>query len=104
MKVTGPGGAAVPVVSDGSAARTSPPLLGLYQVTIDGRTEARVAAPSEREVDLRPRRLSPALATRRGGDSHASIDVSPGIAMALLFLVTLELLFRVRAGRKAATA
>jgi len=56
-------------------------------------------APIAREVDLRPRRLSPSLATRAVGDSRASVDASPAIAVALLLLVTLELLLRLYAGR-----
>jgi len=99
VKITGPTGTAVPVVADGHSAGAVPPLVGLYRLVTNGRTEARVVAPIAREVDLRPRRLSPSLATRAVGDSRASVDASPAIAVALLLLVTLELLLRLYAGR-----
>jgi hypothetical protein len=95
------GGEEVASVRDGTVQRVSPPRLGLYQIDSAGRPELRVAAPVEREVDLRPRRLAPAAATHTVGDTHASVDASPGIAVVLLLLVTAELLLRLRAGQKA---
>ena len=101
VTITGPRGEDVAVVPDEVAPRAAPSHVGLYRLKVDGRTEARVVAPAQREVDLRPRRLALAAAARAFGENRASIDASPALAMMLLALLTLELGLRIRAGRKA---
>jgi hypothetical protein len=99
LAVEGPRGS-VPVVRDGAfaGARAVPSLIGTYTITVDGKTELRVAAPIAREIDLRPRAAAPAAAAGNGfGDSHASIDASPSVALALLALLALEMALRLRA-------
>jgi hypothetical protein len=88
------------VTTTGEAAgtlRTTPPLLGLYSLEVDGHAELRVAEAVVREVDLRPRRLDAGAAGRGAGPTRATLDISPYIAFALLGLVTAELLLRLRA-------
>jgi hypothetical protein len=102
LTVEGPRGS-VSIVRDGALARVVPPLIGSYTITVDGKTELRVAAPIAREIDLRPRAAAPAAAAGNGfGDSHAAIDASPGVALALLSLLALEIALRLRARARAA--
>src|SRR4029077_5802430 len=97
----GPGGQLAPIRDDGVASLT-PSLLGTYRVAVDGQVETRVAAPDERELDLRPRAVTTgppeaALGERRGG-----VDVSGEVAMALLALTALEMALRVWTSRTGA--
>jgi hypothetical protein len=93
VEVTGPGGP-LRVSWEGNEPRAEPGAIGPYQVTIDGKSEARVAAPSEAELNLTPRPAAE-TATKKGiGESRASVDVSPVIAVLLLGLMTLELILR----------
>ena len=84
-------GRARPARDDGVVSLT-PSLLGSYRVKVDGRTETRVAAPGERELDLRPR---PAASTnrRRGRRRAAAPRSTPAdeVALALLGLMALEM-------------
>jgi hypothetical protein len=105
LKVEGPGGGAVPIVRDGSLARAVPALLGAYKVSLAGKWQTRVAMPVAGEMDLRPRAAASGAETATLGDAHASVDVSWGVALALLALVAAELALRVdRARRPEATA
>ncbi len=95
-------GALVPARDDGAVSLT-PSLLGSYLVKVDGRTETRVAAPGERELDLRPR---PAASTNPGaavGERRASVDASGEVALALLALMALEMGLRLWTRRPLAT-
>jgi hypothetical protein len=78
----------------------TPTLIGAYRITIDGKTETRVASPHARELDLRPR----AAASRTGGEGvgerRAAVDVSEQVALALLAAVALELALRVASRRR----
>ncbi len=99
LAVVGPRGA-LPITRDGAIARVAPPLVGAYRVTLAGKTQTRIAAPVAAEMDLRPRAI--AAATQRGalGETHAAVDVSWGVALALLALVFAELAVRVQRARR----
>ena len=102
VEATGPAGALVPARDDGVVSLT-PSLLGSYLVKVDGRTETRVAAPGERELDLRPR---PAASTNPGaavGERRASVDASGEVALALLALMAVEMGLRLWQRRPLAT-
>ena len=100
LVVEGPGGAGLPVVRDGAAARVVPPLVGVYRVTTGGKTETRVAAPVAVEMDLRPRAAGTAAQAGSLGEAHSSVDVSWGVALVLLGLVAAELGLRVQRTRR----
>jgi Mg-chelatase subunit ChlD len=100
VTVTGPGGADVPVQGDGPSLRVAPPHIGFYRLQVDGRNEGRVAEPASRELDLRPRSFSAAAGGRAFGENRSAIDASPALAVGLLGLLVLELVLRIRAGRK----
>jgi hypothetical protein len=63
----------------------------------------RVAAPVEREVDLRPRPVAPAAGSTSLGDVRAKLDLSPYLAVVLLALLVAELSLRAIAGKTGAT-
>jgi hypothetical protein len=96
LQVEGPAGPLATSREHG-VVKVVPTLLGAYRISVDGRTEVRVAAPLAREIDLRPRRVAPATGGSALGERHASVDVSWFIALALLGLTTVELLMRVYA-------
>ncbi len=100
---TGPGGA-IDLVREGGRAKLSPPLVGAYHVTIDGKDELRVAAPAPRETDLRPRRAKTETSASSLGATQAKVDVSGQIAVALLALLLAELVLRLRAQRSSPSA
>jgi len=100
---TGPSGT-IELIHDGGRTKLSPPLAGAYHVTIDGKDELRVAAPIARETDLRPRALKSQEASSHLGATQAQVDISPHIAIALLLLLTIEMVLRVRAQRDAQPA
>jgi hypothetical protein len=102
VEVTGPAGALVPSREDGVASLT-PSLLGSYRVKVDGRTETRVAAPDERELDLRPRPVASAPPGEAIGERRASVDASGEVALALLALMALEMALRLWQRRPLAT-
>jgi hypothetical protein len=99
LTVEGPHGP-LAITRDGSAARVAPPLIGAYRVTFAGNVQARVAAPVAAEMDLRPRGISPSAAHGMLGDTHASVDVSWSVALALLALVFAELVVRAERARR----
>jgi len=94
----GPSGA-IDLVREGGRAKLSPPVVGAYHVTIDGKDELRVAAPIARETDLRPRALKSQEASSHLGATQAQVDISPYVAVALLLLLFAELALRLRAGQ-----
>jgi von Willebrand factor type A domain/Aerotolerance regulator N-terminal len=95
LVVEGPAGA-LPIVRDGAVARVVPSLVGSYAVTIGGRKETRVAAPLAAEMDLRPRATAAVSQGGSLGETHASVDISWGVALVLLALVAAELALRVQ--------
>jgi hypothetical protein len=99
LAVDGPGGA-LAIARDGSVARAAPPVIGVYEVTVAGKTERRVAAPIAAEMNLRPRRVVAAPRGDAVGDDHASVDVSWVVALALLAFVAAELALRVDRARR----
>jgi hypothetical protein len=99
VQATGPAGA-VTTTRENSVFRLAPDLIGAYRITVDGKAETRVAAPVEREIDLRPRRVAPASAASGFGERRAQVDVSGQVALVLLGLAALELVLRVVSGRR----
>jgi hypothetical protein len=77
------------------AWRVVPDLAGAYEVTVDGRTEHRVAAPIPRELDLRPRAAASAGAAEQVGVRRGTADASGAVALILLGLMGIELALRV---------
>jgi hypothetical protein len=98
-KATGPDGP-IDLVHEGGRAKLTPPVIGAYHVTVDGRDELRVAAPVAKETDFRPRRAKAQEGASRLGATQAQVDASPHIAVALLALLLAELVLRVRARRE----
>ncbi len=76
-----------------------PGSIGRYVVKDGERSELRVAAPAPLELDFRPRAFKSKASEDKLGESHAKVDVSSKIALALLALISLELVLRV--GRRA---
>ncbi|WP_437654202.1 VWA domain-containing protein [Sorangium sp. So ce1182] len=98
----GPAGReALPVAEVERRLRVSPPLAGLYELTLDGERSTRVVSVPEREIDLRPRRVADSARAAELGGMSASIDASPYVALALLLLLAAELLLRALGARRA---
>ncbi|XXY45436.1 VWA domain-containing protein [Sorangium sp. So ce269] len=98
----GPAGReALPVAEVERRLRVSPPLAGLYELTLDGERSTRVVSVPEREIDLRPRRVADSARSAELGGMSASIDASPYVALALLSLLAAELLLRALGARRA---
>jgi hypothetical protein len=95
---SGPG--PVAVSHDEGVARVVPSLVGIYRITVDGKTETRAAAPVARELDFRPRPASPATSGDGMGERRAAVDVSGQVALALLALVAAEIALRAWSRRK----
>ena len=93
VEADGPAGKIVASRDDGTL-RVVPQLIGPYRFTVDGTKELRVAAPSARELDLRPRPVAPAATSASLGGGVAVVDVSWTIALALLGLVAMETIVR----------
>jgi hypothetical protein len=103
VDVTGPAGK-LEVARGDDGIHATPPLLGVYRVTVDGQGETRVASAAARELDLRPRPFGPAGDGAALGERRAAVDASGPVAVALLGLVALELALRVGARRRASVA
>ncbi|WP_437953910.1 VWA domain-containing protein [Sorangium sp. So ce296] len=102
-RAEGPAGReALPVVEVERRLRVSPPLAGLYELTLDGERSTRVVSVPEREIDLRPRRVAESARAAELGGMSASIDGSPYVALLLLALLAAELLLRALGGRREA--
>jgi hypothetical protein len=93
VDVRGPQGALPGLRTDGQW-RFEPAEIGAYAVTVDGKTETRVAAPDTRELDLRPRPVAPEVVGTGVGQRSAAVDMSPGVALVLLGLWTAEIVLR----------
>jgi hypothetical protein len=85
---------------DEGVPRLVPPLVGLYRITVDGKAEARVAAPVARELDLRPRAAAAGTGGEGMGERRAAVDISGQVALALLALVAAEIALRAWSRRK----
>ena len=89
----GPQGPLV-VTREAGVLRFVPPVVGGYQITIDGAKELRVAAPVAREIDFRPRAVAPGARSSALGGAVMNVDVSWIVALVLLGLVAAELALR----------
>ncbi len=94
--VVGPGG---PVETRREQGRVVlvPPLVGAYTIVDGDRTEVRAAAPAALELDFRPRAFKSKASEDKLGESHAQVDISSKVALALLALLLAELVLRLRA-------
>jgi hypothetical protein len=98
----GPGGIPpasepVHVSREAGEPRIVPATLGVYHLTIDGKKETRVVAPVRAEMNLASRAIADTAMAKSLGDSRAAIDASPVLALALLGLMMIELVLRLRA-------
>lgn len=97
LEVRGPMGDAVPATEEATRKLVVPELLGSYEAMLDGEKLVRIAATSERETDLRPRKVAEAARSTSLGEVRAKIDISPWLATMLLGLMVAELGLRLRA-------
>jgi hypothetical protein len=102
LEVLGPGRTPLHLVEEATAKIVVPDKIGVYDISLDGDKLTRVAAPVEREVDLRPRDVAPAARSSSLGDVRAKLDLSPYLAVALLALLVAELTLRAIAARSGA--
>ncbi len=86
----------LPLIEADRRTRVAPALTGLYEVTLDGEKEMRVATVPEREIDLRPRPLVQDARDAKLGGSAGAVDISAYVALLLLALSSGELLLRLR--------
>jgi len=91
LEVVGPDKAHLRVTDDGTSKLVVPDKIGTYDIKLDGDKLIRLAAPAEREVDLRPRPVNPQTRAASLGDIRAKLDVSPHVAALLLALFVVEL-------------
>jgi hypothetical protein len=99
LEVVGPGRRALHLIEEPTAKVAVPDQIGVYDISLDGDKLTRVAAPVEREVDLRPRDVTPGARSSSLGDVHAKLDLSPYLAVVLLALLVAELTLRAVAAR-----
>jgi hypothetical protein len=99
LEVVGPDKAKLRVAEEGTRKVVVPDRIGAYDITLDRDKLTRVVAASEKEVDGRPRRVSPASQSSSLGDTRARVDLSPYLAIGLLALLVSELALRLRARR-----
>jgi hypothetical protein len=99
LEVTGPDKTRLRTTEDANGKSVVPDRIGVYDVVLDGDKLIRLAAPAEREVDLRPRAARPETRASALGDIRAKLDVSSHIAVLLLALFVAELGLRIWARR-----
>jgi hypothetical protein len=107
VEVLGPDRGSLRFIEEATAKVAVPDKIGVYEISLDGDKLTRVAAPVEREVDFRPRAVSPGARSTSLGDVRAKLDFSPYLAALLLGLLVAELSLRAlaaRAGGRAAVA
>ena len=97
LEVTGPSGVQLHTADDDGRKAVVPDLLGRYEIKVDRDTLVRVAAPVERELDLRPRGAVAGTRASSLGDTRAKVDLSPYVAGVLLLLFVAELGLRAHA-------
>ena len=73
--------------------------IGVYEITLDGDKQVRVASAAEREVDMRPRPATQQTKSTSLGDVRSRVDLSPYLAVVLLALLVAELALRIWARR-----
>ena len=93
VEADGPGGRLIASRDEG-ALRIVPTLIGPYRLTVDGTKELRVAAPAQREIDLRPRAVVATATASSLGGGVSVVDISWMVALVLLGLVALEIIVR----------
>lgn len=93
VEAEGPSGHVVAARDDG-VLRIVPSLVGAYHLSLDGAKELRVAAPAQREIDLRPRAVAVGATQAALGGGVSVVDVSWTIALVLLGLMALEIVVR----------
>jgi hypothetical protein len=76
-----------------------PDRIGVYEITLDGDKQVRVASAAEREVDMRPRPATQQTKSTSLGDVRSRVDLSPYLAVVLLALLVAELALRIWARR-----
>lgn len=81
-------------VSPGPPPRADAARIGRYSFVVDGDTQTRVAVAADREVDLRPRALSPSARDPSLGGEARKMDASPYVALGVLVLLFLEIVLR----------
>jgi len=99
VKATGPEKTDLRVTDEPTGKVVVPDRIGTYEIALDGDKLVRVAAPAEREVDLRPRPVSPQTKATSLGDVRSRVDLSPYLAVVLLALLVAELGLRIWAKR-----
>jgi hypothetical protein len=99
VEAEGPAGP-VAVTHDDGVARLVPARVGIYRVTVDGKTEVRAAAPDPVEIDLRPRATAASATGTSVGEQRAKVEVSGEVALMLLAAVALEMALRLWSRRK----
>jgi hypothetical protein len=99
LEVTGPDKTHLRTTDDANGKTVVPDRIGIYELVLDGDKLVRLAAPAEREVDLRPRATNPQTRASALGDIRAKLDVSSYIAVLLLALFVAELGLRLWARR-----
>jgi von Willebrand factor type A domain len=99
VEASGPSGRLV-ATREAGVIEILPTLVGGYRITVDGKTESRVAAPDRHEVDMRPRPVAAKAVSHGLGERSASVDVSGPVAVTLLALLTLEMALRLFARRR----
>jgi hypothetical protein len=99
VEAVGPRGP-IAVSRDEGVARFVPPWVGLYRISVDGKSETRVAAPVLRELDFRPRSAATTTGGEGMGERRAAVDISGQVALALLALVAAEIVLRAWSRRK----
>ncbi len=75
-------------------------LAGRYVARLDGEQTIRIATVPDREIDLRPRRITTAARAETLGGVQPAIDASPYVALGLLGLFAAELLLRTLGQRR----
>jgi len=104
LEVTGPDKVRLRVTDEATSKTVVPDRIGVYEISLDGDKLVRVAAPAEREVDLRPRPVAPQTRSASLGDTRARLDLSPHLAMVLLALLVAELVLRLWARKQGVTS
>jgi hypothetical protein len=97
LEVMGPEKTKLRVAEEPTRKVVAPDRIGVYEIALDHDKLTRVVAASEKEVDGRPRRVSPTTRSSSLGDTRARVDLSPYVAIVLLALIVGELALRLRA-------
>ncbi len=71
-------------------------LIGTYTLLADDKREVRVASAIAHEVDFRPRAVGPVAAEVGRSSANTQVDISWVVALALLLIVSAEIVVRSR--------